>query len=86
MEKLLKILKSCASIGEAEGKFHHGVVQKGKQSPVLAGKIAVEGFSGNADPVTELADGDILIALLCHQLQKPFFQCPLPGGGLLSFA
>ena len=49
----------------------------------LAGKIAVEGFAGDPQLLTQIADGDIFIFLAEQKPQKPLLQLPLAEDRLL---
>jgi hypothetical protein len=62
------------------------MVQEGIECAILAGKIAVKGFSGDLQPVTQIRDRDFLKPVVFHHYQQTLFQFPLALHGLLCFA
>jgi hypothetical protein len=62
------------------------MIDEGIQSPILAGKISIEGFSGDLQMIAQIADGNIFIISSQHQLQKSLLQFPLAAIGLLGLA
>lgn len=68
------------------GKLHDAVVNQGMEAVLLAAEVTVEGFPGQTDPLADIADGDLAVGKLCHQLQQAVFKFPLPQGAFFGAA
>ena len=66
--------------------IHQGMVNESVQRAVLAGKITVKRLSGNIHLLAQVADGDIFIPGIAHDLHQSLFHLPLTGSRLFGSA
>ena len=67
-------------------KICQGVVNERVERAVFAGKVTVKRLAGNVHLLAQVADRNVFVISMQHQLQKALLQLPLAKGRLLRLA